>query len=150
MRNRIAAIVLVISGSISAGCWWGAGPCVHVFRDELVHVRAVVDSATGAGIDSVVITNVRVRGTSLPLSLVVLPAPGQGEGVSLDGDTLRCSVPCAFGTQDGRWELTLLARGYPPQTLAFDASYGEFRGGCPSYNDHGTWVVLHLVRPQGP
>lgn len=146
MRFMFAVLVLAIAGAILAGCSGLGGPCVHVYRDTVVHVGAVVDSSTSSGIDSVFITKVAVRGDSLPLYLVAYSTNGHEAGVLLDGDTLRCRVPCAFGSSEGRWEVTLLARGYPVQTVAFDASYGVYHGGCPSYNDRGSLVVLHLSR----
>jgi hypothetical protein len=145
MVRVVVAVALLITGSTLAGCSSTSGPCVHAYRDALVHVSAVVDSATGSGVDSVFVTKVTVNGDSLPLRLAVFGG-GHETGVVLDGDTLRCGVPCAFGSMEGRWELTLLARRYPRQTVAFVARYAVFHGGCPSYNDRGTSVVLRLSR----
>jgi len=145
MRRAFATVTLGLIGSLLVGCNT-AGPCVHVYRDAVVHVSAFVDSASSADIDSVFITDVKVNGSTLPLYLAVLGS-GHETGIRLDGDTLRCSAPCAFGQSEGSWEVTLLARGYPLQTIAFEARYATFHGGCPSYNDHGTTVVLRLARP---
>ena len=143
----IALVALGLIGSSLVGCGV-AGPCVHVYRDAVVHVSAVVDSTSGADIDSVFITDVMVNGSSLPLYLAAYGG-GHEAGILLDGDTLRCSTPCAFGAMDGRWQVTLLARGYPLQTVAFDAHYATGHGGCPSYSDRGTLVVLRLTRTPG-
>ena len=131
--------------ALAGGCT-SYGPCSHTYRDALVHVTAVVDSATSAGVDSVFITSVSVNGDSLPLFFVA--SGGNHEsGVALSADTLRCRVPCAFGSSSpGRWQVSLLARGYPLQSVAFEARYGKSHGGCPSYSDNGTSVAFHLSR----
>ena len=145
MRRVVALVALAFIGSPSSGCSPGAGLCAHVYRDAVLHVSAVLDSASSADIDSVFITGVSVEGSSLPLYLAVL-ADGHETGVQLDGDTLRCSAPFSFGHSEGAWQVTLFARGYPLQTLTFNARYQTFRGGCPSYNDRGTTMVLRLSR----
>ena len=142
MRRVSALVALALSGLPLSGCET-AGPCVHVYRDAVLHVSTVVDATSSAGIDSVFITGVTVEGSPLPLYLAVL-ADGHETGVRVDGDTLRCSTPFSFGHSEGPWQVTLLARGYPLQTVTFDARYRTFRGGCPSYNDRGTTVVLRL------
>src|SRR5262245_9943282 len=49
MVRIIVAVALLSIGSSLIGCSGGtSGPCVHVYRDALVHVGAVVDSATGS------------------------------------------------------------------------------------------------------
>ena len=141
MFRLAVAVLIAVAGCVPVG----AGPCVHVYRDAVVHIGAVVDAATSSGLDSVFVTKATVNGDSLPLFLAILGG-GHEAGVLLEGDTLRCSVPCAFGSMQGRWKLTLLARGYPSQAVAFDAQYATFHGGCPSYNDGGTSVVLRLAR----
>jgi len=144
MRSVFAMVALAIFGLPVSGCST-MGPCVHTYRDAVLHVSAVVDSASSAGIDSVFITGVMVDGSSLPLYLALL-ADRHETGILLDGDTLRCGVPFSLGHSEGRWQVTLQARGYPLQTVAFDARYRTFHGGCPSYNDRGTTVVLRLSR----
>lgn len=145
MTRTVVAVLFLLILSLAAGCTgFGAGPCVHVFRDAIVHMIAVVDSETGSGLDSVFVTNVTIDGDTLPLSMAMSSGDNEA-GVLLEGDTLRCGIPCSFGFSEGRWELTLCARGYPSQTVAFDARYAVFNGGCPSYNDRGTFVVLKLA-----
>jgi hypothetical protein len=144
VRRLIAKVTLTLVGWLMVGCGT-AGPCVHVYRDALVHMSAFVDSASSAAVDSVFITNVTVNGSTLPLNLAIAGG-GHETGILLDGDTLRCSSPCAFGSSEGSWQVTLLARGFPRQTIAFSARYATFHGGCPSYNDGGTSVVLRLAR----
>ena len=144
LRDPIVRVAVFLFGFGLSGCG-KSGPCVHVYRDALVHVTAVVDSASGGAIDSVFITNVSVNGDSLPLHLAVFGS-GHEIGVLVDGDTVRCGVPSAFGTNEGHWEVTLHARGFTSQTVRFDARYREGKGGCPSYDDGGISVVWTLSR----
>jgi hypothetical protein len=144
MRSIAIAAALGALAFSAAGCLT-AGPCVHVFRDALVHVDAVVDDPFGSGIDSVFVTNVTINDDSFPLFLA-LEGGGHQTHVALVADTMRCGVPCSFGSEEGRWKIMLVARGYASQTVTFDAHYAKFHGGCPSYDDGGTHVVLHLSR----
>jgi hypothetical protein len=142
MRRMLAVAVLPLTCWVLAGC---SGPCVHSYRDAVVHIAGAADSTTAVGIDSVFITTVTVDGDSLPLSLAVLGG-GHESGVAVVGDTMRCRIPCSFGVREGRWQLTLSARGYPSQTRGFNAGYAVFHRGCPSYNDGGTYLALILHR----
>lgn len=148
MRRAVVTVVPLFISTLTActPTGTGMGPCVHVYRDAVVHINAVLDAASGSSLDSVFVTGAAVNDYTLPLPLAVYGG-GHEAGVLLDGDTLRCKVPCALGSTEGTWQLTLLARGYPLQTVAFDARYAVFHGGCPSYNDRGTSVVLHLATP---
>jgi hypothetical protein len=100
---------------------------------------------TLAPIDSVFITRIEVDGATRDLHGVI--AGNHTQGVEPRGDTLCCAVPCAFGSSDeGRWGITLSARGYPEQTIEFNARFGVFHGGCPSFNDQGVKVSFRLSR----
>jgi hypothetical protein len=139
-RAVALAVLLAWIDMTSSGC---AGPCRHSFRDSVVHVVGVIDSLSGAPIDSVFITRVTVDSALVDLQTLTW---GPGRGFAFDGDTIRCAVPVWLGTRQGLWELQLLARGYATQTVTFEARYRVFHGGCPSYNDDGTNVVLRLAR----
>ena len=71
---------------------------------------------------------------------------GPAYGVEIQGDSLVCSVPCGFATQEGNYILPVSAAGYPPQDRGYDARYRAFKGGCPSYNDGGVRITLALQR----
>lgn len=47
----IAALVLPLAGSTFEGCL-AAGPCIIEYRDAVVHLGAVRDSASGAFLDA--------------------------------------------------------------------------------------------------
>lgn len=118
------------------------GPCVHIYEDAVLHVQSARDKETGAPIDTLFITAVTVD--SVPYDLGETEWEENATGVERFGDSLRCVLPFAFGTDEGRWTLAVSAAGHPEQYVEFDARYAVFRGGCPSWNDSGTVVELEL------
>ncbi len=120
------------------------GPCVHTYMDAVIHVEDVRDRDSGDPVETVFISAATVD--ARPILLEWLAKEKNASGVGLVGDSLKCTVPCAFGTLGGHWALTLSASGYPEQTVEFDARYAVFHGGCPSWNDDGTNVSLELAQ----
>ena len=62
--------------------------------------------------------------------------------VQVDGDSLRCTLPCALGSAAGDWQFTASAPGYQDTPQQFAVSY-TFIGGCPS-RDQGSVVDVFL------
>jgi hypothetical protein len=116
--------------TLSTGC--SAGPCAHIYEEDILILNEVRDALTNAPLQEVIVTEVRYEGTALA-TLV-------GDGLtSLGGDTYRCQLPCSFGTSfEGRYEVDLSVDGYEATTLVGDARYTEFQGGCPASSDGGT------------
>lgn len=153
-RRGLALVIVCLAigtGVIVVGCNdddndddYPIGPCVHTYMDAVIHVEDVQDRDSGAPIDTVFISAATVD--ARPYLLEWLAEETNASGVTLVGDSLKCAVPCAFGTQEGHWALTVSASGYPEQTVEFDAHYAVFHGGCPSWNDDGTDVSLELTQ----
>lgn len=133
--RSLLALALLGAGSLS-GC--SAGPCVHTFEDEVLHLEEVRDAATGDALEEVVITELRYEGRAWGAL--------SGDGLTDLGDgAARCRLPCSIAAQqEGRYELDLSADGYEATTLVVDATYQTFEGGCPSSNDDGTHATAEL------
>ena len=69
---------------------------------------------------------------------------GPNHNVQFRNDSLFCKVPFSFGTEQGHWRVTVAAPNCPVQDVEFDARYTVRKGGCPSYNDNGTYVTWYL------
>jgi hypothetical protein len=118
------------------------GPCVHEYREPIVQITDARDMRSGAAVDSIVLTHIRIDGRVVePLYFATV---GPSYGVSARGDSLFCQIPCGFATAAGNYVFTVSAPGYLPQDRGYDAQYGVFKGGCPSYNDEGLRVSLRL------
>ena len=123
-----------------------AGPCVHVYEDPVLHVDSASGRTTDAVIGQIELSDLEVDGQTRTPAEATEP---QGQNVEVDGDTLRCTLPCAFGTTEGTWTFVADAAGYAPTPQSEDATYATFNGGCPSSNDDGSHVTLQLDEDGG-
>ena len=124
----------------------GAGPCVHVYEDAVLHLDSASGRTTDAVIGQITLSDFAVDGTARTPDQVTAQ---QSQNVVVDGDTLVCTLPCAFGTDEGTWTFVSDADGYAPTPQSEDAAYATFNGGCPSSNDDGTHVTLQLDEDGG-
>ena len=140
---RIAGATLLTA--VLAGCIGGAaepaGPCIHEFRDAVVHVDAVVAADSATAVDSVAITRAIVNGVPMALRWIPLDL---GTNAVLRNDTLFCRVPFSFGNMEGLWLLTVSAPNHPAQLVEFEARYAVSKRDCPSYDDGGSQIVWQL------
>jgi hypothetical protein len=97
-------------------------------------------------IPAIVIRQIRVDGAPLDTLSLKFLVYEPAYGVELRGDSLICRVPCGFSTEQGNYIFDVSAEGYPAQERGYDARYRVFKGGCPSYNDEGTWIGIRLRR----
>lgn len=145
--RRTAALFAVGLGALAAihGCGpedVGVGPCVHTYLDPVIHIPAVTDYATGEEIDSFVISDVVLDGQPIPVDRLTRVF---SSGAEAEGDSLVCSTPCGFGTDEGRYELTVSSSGYCPRRVDLEAQYDTFEGGCPSSNGGGVLLEISLA-----
>lgn len=143
-RWRAGLATAAVAGA--AGCTLPtAGNCSHAFLDPVVSITAATSQPTGQGISTVLLTDVRVGGTVVPVGFLL----NEGRNATARGDTLVCGIPCGFGTTEGRYQATISAPGHVSRGLAFTARYQTFHGGCPSFNSGSTTVTLSLDRVAG-
>lgn len=135
-----------------AGCGGGnveppvAGPCVHLYQDEVLHLESAGGRSTGAVIPALELRGFSVDGMSLSLDEVISQ---RSSFLQRDGDILRCTLPCGWGVQAGEWEFSARAEGYEWTEQAIEARYAMFVGGCPSYDDEGTRTSIQLDEANG-
>jgi len=140
LLRSLAAIASSLLVICLGACRAGMGPCVHQYREPVLNFAAAADAGTGARIDFFVIREVRVDGRLQDLAWLT----PESRGVEVRDDSLICHPPCGFGTSEGNYTFTVSAPGYPEQVRGYEARYRVFKGGCPSYNDGGAHVTLHL------
>ena len=152
MRLGIMARVLVLSTVCLAGCAGMRnspmgqrmfGACLHTYRAGVVAITAVQSTGGVSGqprpIPQVIVGQIRVNDKSAE--------PGELQGLvnAVPGPQgLECTVPCSFGTEEGKWQFTVSAPGHGGRAVNVGASYAVLGRGCPSYNDKGTEVRLNL------
>ncbi len=118
-----------------------AGPCVHLYQDEVLHIVEASGTATGAVIGQVDLSNFVVNGSVRSNESII---QSRASNIVSLADVLRCTLPCSFGVESGEWEFTAEAAGYKATAQTLEASYTTFEGGCPSFEDGGTHVTITL------
>ena len=122
------------------------GPCIHTLEDEVLHIDEASGSATSAIIGQLELSSFVVNGQIRTSEEVVAR---RQSNVVLDGELLRCTLPCSFGTESGQWEFTAAAPGYLPTGQSATAEYARFSGGCPSFETDGTHISAVLDEAGG-
>ncbi|MBI3802590.1 MAG: hypothetical protein HY282_02370 [Nitrospirae bacterium] len=149
IRTAFLSLVLFVLLPIIA---WGEesaadeptfGPCVVKYSEPVITLTSAVNATFSAPISDVTFTNITFNG--VPADLRALTA--LSSNVQVVDDTLQCKVPCGFSTDEGRYEMTVLAPGYQPSILSFTAKYSSFVGGCPA-TFSGTQRVSVTLQPQ--
>ena len=134
--------LLVGSSVLLAGCDIGAGPCIHTFEEPILRITDARDATTNQAINTVLLTNVRVGGIWQAPALLM----GKAERAAARGDTLECTVPCAFATLGGPYRFEVQSPGYFRDSVAIEAQYRSFDGGCPSSSRGSTQTSVRLTR----
>ena len=118
-----------------------AGPCYVGYDDPVLTIASATDGVSSAPIAQLTISNISVDGIAIDLRTVTVPI----SNAQVTGNSVRCTVPCGFSTQQGTYSATLSAVGYQPAALAVAASYQTVTGGgCPAIYSGGkhTSVIL--------
>jgi len=145
-RRSVAPLLVALALVAVTACGDDAtapGRCVHEYREPIIELVSAHDARFGSALSSVVLTNIRFNGHVLEPSFLASVQPAYG--VTARGDSLVCAIPCGFATEAGNYIFTISAAGYPPpQDRGYEAQYGVFHGGCPSYSDEGLRIDLRL------
>ena len=127
------------------GCDLPLGGCSHTYRERILHLTRVTNATTGQPLTTVFLDSLTYQGT-VGREFPYMPNPFIDLRVSLEGDSVRCDLACAFGNDPGVYRFRLSAPGYQSKHLEIAADYDEFHGGCPSWNDEGTRVTTTLTQ----
>lgn len=115
------------------------GVCIHTYEDEVLHIDEAFGKTTGSVIGQIDLSSFAVNGVTRSVESIIQQ---RSSNVTLVGETLRCTLPCSFGTESGSWEFSVVAPGYVPTGQIIEVSYSTFSGGCPSYEDVGTHTTV--------
>ncbi|AFZ69694.1 hypothetical protein [Deinococcus peraridilitoris] len=103
---------------------------VPPYPGQLMNIQSAVDATSGTAIREVLITNLTINGEQGNLSdtsgLFTGRAQNAARNVMLDGETLKCTVACAFGWPEGTYRFTISAPGYQPQDVEATTSYQSY------------------------
>jgi hypothetical protein len=145
MPTKLTAIVF-LALLFHAGCKPGGstvGPCVHIYKEAILHIESVTNSQTGALIPTIVLSEIRLD-TSAVNPMWLTPV---SKNVVFVDSTLVCNVPCSFGTEPHQYTFRVSAKGYLDTTISCFANYSIIHGGCPSSSDGGLRIQF-TMRPR--
>ncbi|MGQ0587857.1 MAG: hypothetical protein ACT4PK_11765 [Gammaproteobacteria bacterium] len=119
------------------------GPCVvFTATDAILTVDTASGTATNATIGEAVLNTFAVNGQPRTAAQAKTSV---SSNVVVEGDTLRCTLPCSFGAEAGEWTFTAEAPGYDPTLQeATAAPYNSSGTGCPGYTTGTTHISLTL------
>lgn len=138
--------LLVLASALGACRLTGDEACAIRAAEPLVTVEAAADSASGAAIPVILVSNVRYSGFPLLPASLVDPQRAPVRQATVDGEAIRCAVTCGFGSNEGPYEVTIAAPGYRSRTVTFSAEYTRLEVGCPRLQRDGVKLSLTLSR----
>ncbi len=146
-RVLSGCLLALLAGCSNSGDDDGdVGICLHSFEDEVLHIDKANGTITDAVIGEVLLSQFVVNDHAVSADDLVV---SRHTNVTVEGDKLRCVVPCSFGIVEGDWQFVAEATGYAPTAQSVSAAYATFVGGCPSSNADGTHVEILLDESGG-
>jgi hypothetical protein len=147
MRTKIFAVFIFIIVS-QLGCkpngegGGTVGPCVHIYKEAILHIESVNNTQTGSLIPTIVLSQIMLDTVKIsPMWLTTV-----SKNVVFFDSTLICNVPCSFGTDSREYRFTVSANGYADTTITCFPIYTINQGGCPSSSDGGLRIRF-TMRP---
>lgn len=137
----------VVASTLGACSLTGDEACAIQAAEPLITVELVADSASGAPVPVVFVSNVRY-GDFPPLlaTSLVDPARAPVRQATVEGDAVRCVVTCGFASSEGPYEMTISAPGFHARTVNFTADYNRLGDGCPRLQRDGFTLRTTLTK----
>jgi hypothetical protein len=118
-----------------------AGPCYHEHLSPVLEVTSVTHAGTGAAIDTLLVSAVRIGEFGNLLQDFTHPP---AFGVELVNSVLVCTVPFGFGTCEGHYSIELSTTEGMGMTLGAEVSYEKDWGNCPRFSEGATELNIQL------
>jgi hypothetical protein len=118
------------------------GICEFKYQTPVLEIERATSAQTSAPIPQLLLGDFIVAGVAARDPSMAL---GEQPRAMIDeGDRLRCTVPCAFGTEPHTYAFTVSAPGYQDKRVEFDARYETVQLGCPGFASGPTRVQIAL------
>lgn len=144
---RLACLVVPFSLVACGGSDGAAAPCEDSFVDPVFGISSAVDATSNAPLASVALGDLRIGATRVTSTFALVEAGGVGRNAVAEGQTIRCTIACGFGTTQGTYSMTVARAGYRDTVLTVTARYESVErgaGGCPVTYSKGTQVSVRL------
>jgi hypothetical protein len=119
-----------------------AGPCVHTYKEPILHVSSVKDAKTNLELDKVYFYSIKINNYDTPVSQIEMD---EYHNIEFFDTVMVCTVPFSFGIASGDYQFNTAIEGYKEKINSIkDVEYSIKEGGCPSYEDGGLQIELIL------
>ncbi len=116
------------------------GPCYHQYKEGIITINSVKTEMTSDEISQFSLSQFTINDISRETKHIQIFS----SDATYDGISIKCNIPCAFGTGEGNYKFQASSLGYETKVISVEASYNEFYGGCPSFNDGGVDIDITL------
>lgn len=149
VRSVLRQLCLVVPFAVAAcgGSDEAAAPCEVKFNDPVFGISSAVDATSNAALASVTLGDLRVGPTRVTSTFTLVQSGGVARNAVAEGQTIRCTITCGFGTTQGTYAMTVSRAGYRDTVLTVTARYESVErgaGGCPVTYSKGTQVPVRL------
>ena len=136
----------VVCIPLLASCGGSDCPLGVVIEIPILTIRNATNSATGAAIPQVVLSDIRILGRLQSGNEMQHLLSDLARNATVEGNQLRCTLECAFSTDYGDYQFTVSAPGHTSKTVSIpDVRYTEFeRDACRNTPTAGTTISLEL------
>jgi len=117
-----------------------AGTCQVEWEDPLIRITEAKGTSSGKSIPELILTDITRDGSDVRVPLLSL----RSGATALSEDSLRCSIPCGFANDEGKYVFTVSASDYQSKEVDLGkVEYGEReeRGPCPAIIYRGSREV---------
>jgi len=141
MKSSIKFIIVIFFTFIILSCNEdnGIGPCVHTYKEPILNVTSLRDTANYNHPRFIILRELKINGSKEYGAYPLM----ESYGIVGNDSIYYCNIPFGFGVEEGKYEFIIEGEGFQPKQITIEnVSYSVFDGGCPSYNDGGKRVEL--------
>ena len=142
---RVTCLAAFLAAAAVAGCGGSSSDeqlanfCGETeYRDPLLKITSVVNAETRTPLPEVLFSGFSLDGSP---TIAIYP----GENMAPVAGGLRCTVPCGFGIDPGRYGFSVSAVGYTATVVSIPAAFKTKVEGCVTQFSGSTEVALELV-----
>lgn len=117
------------------------GPCVVNYVGSALIVASAKSSLSGATVPTITLRAITIDGVGLQFT-ALSPA---ASNVRVVGNTLECTTPCGFSSQEGVYSFVVSGSGYIDAPVRVAGAYASREGSCPDTYSKGSSVNVILT-----
>ena len=138
-------VVVWLGAAMMTACGGGGSEsigtaCTLEIDEPVLTLRTAANINTGAPIAELRISNIQFGGVALDPAAAAI----RSKNLTVSAGGLVCSVPCAFGSNEGTFSFTVSAQGFQAKDYSVKASFATKSLECPAHLGNGTKIDVLL------